>query len=138
MRMMMNTALLYFCVFLVSAGCAALNNASPEKDKIAGEEATIETDLVKIYKGMARNDVESELGVTTVIFSDNKGRLVIIYDRVPVSDIKLDSSDQDTLLLIGYSKGEEDPAIVKKKFSITIKFDDDDRVYDFKFRPAIF
>ena len=134
------TAIILFCIcfFVFFTGCVELSKTSEKMDELAGEKLTVETVQKKISKGMVRVDVEGVLGVTKNLLSDEKGRGVMIYDRISAIDVKRDSSDLDTLVLIGLGSKEDDSASKRKDFTIVIRLDHDGQVYDFIFHRSKF
>ena len=129
--------LLCSCALIVFTSCAVLGPDSDKNEGLPGNNLTVATDRKEIRKGMSVPEVEEVLGTTKNLLSDSKSRAVMIYDRVSSTSVKRDSSDRNTLVLLGLNSTEDDSSKIAE-FTIIIKFDHDNKVYDFDFYPSKF
>jgi hypothetical protein len=140
MRKVTNIILLCSCVFVLFTSCVSLKKTADKEDELAGEKLTVETVQKEIRKGMVRVEVEGVLGVTKNLLSDEQGWVVMIYDRISAVNVERVSSDRDSLALFGLASkdDDDDPSNQRKNFTIVIRLDHDDQVYDFDFYPSKF
>lgn len=87
---------------------------------------------------MSSSEVVDVLGTTKNMLNDEKGRGVMLYDKLSTTSVMRDSSDKDTLVLIGLVSNEDELAAKRKKYTVIIRFDRDNKVYDFDFYPSRF
>lgn len=122
------------CLAIALAGCAS-NEPRPEAPT---DELTLGTVQAKIEVGMSGADVVEVLGSPNIVTTDSERREVWVYDKVSTEYTQASKSGYGTLILIGGSSRESSGSTRQRTLTVTIKFDEEQRVRDFAYHYSQF
>ena len=130
--------LLFTCAFVIFTSCTSLKQLAGQNEESAVNKTTTETVPKEIRKGMTASEVQEVLGANKNVLTDNKGRSVLMYDRLSTTSVKKDRSDRDILLLVTVADKEGEKDYRDKAFTIIIRFDNDGKADGVDFYPSRF
>ena len=141
-------------ILLLFWGCMS---AAEHRKALGSEEAdriTVGKVQREIRVGMTSADVIEALGSPNIVSTDEKRREVWVYDKIATERAYSTSSGGVSALILagfvggasaggggiapGYSQSSGASSTTQRTLTIIIKFDEDDKVYDFAYRQSTF
>ena len=128
---------LIFLFFL--SGCVSIDYGAPEHTLTVGAVQR------EIHTGMSGADVAFVLGSPNIVTTDGARNEVWIYDKISTERVETEQNGADALLRLfpqltplADSFSRQTESVSQRTLTVIIKFDADQRVYDFDYHASRF